>query len=95
MEAADAAQKAKKSVKTVVVDQTEAAFQKQGKVIVNGNTNGRKVANFGKKGHRYIKNIGLSFKVPKSAIDGKYVDKKCPFTGNGNFFEIFIALTNV
>ena len=31
---------------------------------------------------RYYKSIGLGFKTPKSAIDGSYVDKKCPFTGN-------------
>ena len=31
---------------------------------------------------RYYRNIGLGFKTPKSAIQGSYVDKKCPFTGN-------------
>ena len=31
---------------------------------------------------RYYKNIGLGFKTPQEAIDGSYVDKKCPFTGN-------------
>jgi small subunit ribosomal protein S11e len=31
---------------------------------------------------RFYKNIGLGFKTPKEAIDGNYVDKKCPFTGN-------------
>ena len=24
----------------------------------------------------------MGFKTPKSAIDGKYIDKKCPFVGN-------------
>jgi small subunit ribosomal protein S11e len=24
----------------------------------------------------------MGFKAPKAAIDGTYVDKKCPFTGN-------------
>jgi small subunit ribosomal protein S11e len=33
-------------------------------------------------GVRYWKNIGLGFKTPKEAIDGKYIDKKCPFTSN-------------
>jgi hypothetical protein len=31
--------------------------------------------------NRY-KNVGLGFKTPKEAIEGKYIDKKCPFTGN-------------
>lgn len=31
---------------------------------------------------RYFKSIGLGFKTPKTAIEGNYVDKKCPFTGN-------------
>ena len=31
---------------------------------------------------RYYKNIGLGYKTPKEAIEGAYVDKKCPFTGN-------------
>ncbi|XP_070605454.1 olfactory receptor 52P1 isoform X1 [Erythrolamprus reginae] len=31
---------------------------------------------------RYYKNIGLGFKTPKEAIEGSYIDKKCPFTGN-------------
>jgi len=36
----------------------------------------------GKAGTRYYKNIGLGFKTPKEAIEGNYIDKKCPFTGN-------------
>jgi small subunit ribosomal protein S11e len=31
---------------------------------------------------RYYKSIGLGYKTPKEAIEGSYVDKKCPFTGN-------------
>ena len=34
------------------------------------------------KGVRYWKNVGLGFKTPKEAIEGNYIDKKCPFTGN-------------
>ena len=34
------------------------------------------------KGVRYFKNIGLGFKTPKEAIEGSYIDKKCPFTSN-------------
>uniref|UniRef100_A0A8C6MNK5 Small ribosomal subunit protein uS17 n=1 Tax=Moschus moschiferus TaxID=68415 RepID=A0A8C6MNK5_MOSMO len=34
---------------------------------------------------RYHKNISLGFKTPKEAIEGNYIDKKCPFTGNVSF----------
>lgn len=34
------------------------------------------------KGLRYYRNIGLGFKTPKEAITGKYIDHKCPFTGD-------------
>ncbi len=34
------------------------------------------------QGLRFYKNVGLGFTTPKTAIDGHYVDKKCPFTGN-------------
>merc|ERR1712141_488392 len=34
------------------------------------------------KEQRFIKNVGLGFKTPREAIDGTYIDKKCPFTGN-------------
>uniref|UniRef100_A0A8C5Y578 Small ribosomal subunit protein uS17 n=1 Tax=Microcebus murinus TaxID=30608 RepID=A0A8C5Y578_MICMU len=30
----------------------------------------------------YYKNIGLGFKTLKEAIEGIYIDKECPFTGN-------------
>lgn len=31
---------------------------------------------------RFYKKIGLGFKTPKTAIYGKYIDKKCPFTSD-------------
>ena len=31
---------------------------------------------------RFVKNVGLGFKTPKTAREGNYVDKKCPFTGD-------------
>jgi small subunit ribosomal protein S11e len=33
-------------------------------------------------GGRFIRNVGLGFKTPREAIEGTYIDKKCPFTGN-------------
>ena len=35
-----------------------------------------------KKKLRYTRNVGLGFKIPREAVEGKYIDKKCPFTGN-------------
>lgn len=34
-----------------------------------------------KKAKRFVKEVGLGFKTPKSAIEGSYIDKKCPFVG--------------
>merc|ERR1712196_185245 len=31
---------------------------------------------------RFYKKIGLGFKTPQNAIEGAYIDKKCPFTSN-------------
>ena len=31
---------------------------------------------------RYFKKVDLNFKTPSDAIQGNYIDKKCPFTGN-------------
>ena len=36
----------------------------------------------GKAATRFHKSVGLGFKTPKEAIEGNYVDKKCPFTGD-------------
>jgi len=60
-------------------EQTEKAYQKQDAVFI-----GRKrvLGKKSKKGMRFYKSIGLGFKIPKEAIEGSYVDKKCPFTGN-------------
>ncbi|OMJ07602.1 40S ribosomal protein S11, partial [Smittium culicis] len=35
-----------------------------------------------KKEARWSKDVGLGFKTPREAIEGTYIDKKCPFTGN-------------
>eukprot|EP00771_Trimastix_marina_P001519 gnl/Trimastix_PCT/26.p1 GENE.gnl/Trimastix_PCT/26~~gnl/Trimastix_PCT/26.p1 ORF type:complete len:156 (+),score=49.30 gnl/Trimastix_PCT/26:63-530(+) len=63
------------------MEQTERAFQKQETIF-----QGRQHRVLGKRSKtktvRYYKNIGLGFKTPKEAIEGNYIDKKCPFTGN-------------
>merc|ERR1712226_351784 len=60
-------------------DQTEKAFQKQDAVFIGSK---RLLAKKSKRAVRYFRNIGLGFTTPKEAKDGKFVDKKCPFTGN-------------
>lgn len=59
--------------------QTEKAYQKQDAIFI-----GKKRVLSKKRGKafRFYKNVGLGFKTPKKAIEGSYVDKKCPFTGN-------------
>ena len=61
-------------------DQVKAAFQKQDTIFVGAKRILQKKA--GKKESRYVKSVGLGIKTPKEAVDGTYVDKKCPFTGN-------------
>lgn len=44
---------------------------------------------------RYVKNVGLGFKTPKSAKEGNYVDKKCPFTGDVSIRGRILKVTAV
>ncbi|ESN94011.1 hypothetical protein HELRODRAFT_180434 [Helobdella robusta] len=57
--------------------QVERAFQKQPTIFLNKKGTGKAA-----KVQRYYKNVGLGFKTPREAIEGHYIDKKCPFTGN-------------
>ncbi|CAH3025820.1 unnamed protein product, partial [Porites evermanni] len=60
--------------------QTERAYQKQAPIFQNKK---RVLGQTGKRKElRYVRNVGLGFKTPKEAIEGTYIDKKCPFTGN-------------
>ena len=59
-------------------EQIEKAFQKQ-RLFQNAKVRaGKKVST---KEKRWYKDVGLGFKTPAEAIQGSYVDKKCPFTG--------------
>lgn len=61
-----------------MAEQHERAFQKQSGVFLASKAGKSKKS---KKTVRFYKNIGLGYKTPVEAIRGKYVDKKCPFTG--------------
>jgi small subunit ribosomal protein S11e len=63
-----------------MAEQTERAYQKQLGVNIGFKKPTTKIP--GKGGQRWYKNVGLGFKTPKEAIEGNYIDKKCPFTGN-------------
>ncbi|CAI8505452.1 ribosomal 40S subunit protein S11A [Hanseniaspora opuntiae] len=56
--------------------QAEKAFQKQPHIFTNPK------ARANRKTKRWYKNVGLGFKTPKEAIEGSYIDKKCPFVGD-------------
>ncbi|KAF9367254.1 hypothetical protein CPB97_006013, partial [Podila verticillata] len=56
----------------------EKAFQKQQGIFQNSKVAGKKSV----KNARWYKEVGLGFKTPKEAIEGHYIDKKCPFTGD-------------
>uniref|UniRef100_UPI00358E7F16 small ribosomal subunit protein uS17 n=1 Tax=Myxine glutinosa TaxID=7769 RepID=UPI00358E7F16 len=61
--------------------QTERSYQKQPTIFQNRKS--ALLAGSGKeKLRRYYRNVGLGFKTPREAIEGMYIDKKCPFTGN-------------
>nr|CAD7575633.1 unnamed protein product [Timema californicum] len=56
--------------------ETEKAFQKQSHLNLNRKPGSKK------KSLRRHRSVGLGFKTPLEAIEGTYIDKKCPFTGN-------------
>ncbi|OCF31777.1 40S ribosomal protein S11 [Kwoniella heveanensis CBS 569] len=62
-----------------MAEQTQSAFQKQ-HIFQNAKSRGGKKITT--KTKRWYKDIGLGFKTPSEAINGTYIDKKCPFTGD-------------
>jgi len=63
-----------------MAEQVERSFQRQkGVATIKSGVKSSK----GKDGvARWYKQIGLGFRTPKEAIEGTYVDRKCPFTSN-------------
>jgi len=61
-----------------MAEQIEKSFQKQA-IFQNAKARGgKKVIT---RERRWYKDIGLGYKTPQEAINGTYIDKKCPFTG--------------
>jgi small subunit ribosomal protein S11e len=60
-------------------DQYEKAYQSQDAIFV---ARKRAVGSKRQKPMRFTRSVGLGIKTPDAAIEGNYVDKKCPFTGN-------------
>merc|ERR1712032_896910 len=71
-----------KQVSAMTEVQHERAFLKQSHIGTAQLKGIFKKRTPGKDGYRYYKNVGLGFKTPREAIEGNYIDKKCPFTGN-------------
>merc|ERR1711981_164832 len=65
---------------TELTVQSERAYQKQPHIFLNSKSKSKSTA-VGKGGRRWYKDVGLGFRTPKTAIEGSYIDKKCPFTG--------------
>merc|ERR1712232_975155 len=57
---------------------TERSYQKQPHIFAG---KARLLSRSTRKGPRQVKSIGLGFKVPLKAKEGRYIDKKCPFVG--------------
>merc|ERR1711908_183893 len=70
------------SAATMTEVQSERAYLKQSHIGTAQLKGIFKKRTTGKDGYRYYKNVGLGFKTPKEAIEGTYIDKKCPFTGD-------------
>lgn len=58
---------------TELTVQSERAFQKQPHVFQNTKKQGGKTKRAGKGGRRWVKDVGLGFRTPKTAIEGNYI----------------------
>merc|ERR1712093_942984 len=65
---------------TELTVQSERSYQKQPHIFLNSKSKSKSTA-VGKGGRRWYKDVGLGFRTPKTAIEGSYIYKKCPFTG--------------
>merc|ERR1719390_245271 len=65
------------------VEQNQRAYQKQDNIF-QGKKRVLGAKKPGIRETRYYKAVGLGIKTPRTAIEGTYVDKKCPWTGSVN-----------
>mmetsp|Transcript_23299 Transcript_23299/g.49873 ORF Transcript_23299/g.49873 Transcript_23299/m.49873 type:complete len:161 (+) Transcript_23299:78-560(+) len=79
-----------------VLDQNERAFQKQAGVHLG---NARQLGKKNVRVKRMVKKVGLGFATPKEAVEGNYIDKKCPWTGavsiRGRVFRAMVLATKM
>jgi len=62
-----------------MAEQHERAFQKQKGIFLGDR---RRIATKKQSTkRRFVREVGMGFKVPREAREGTFVDKKCPFTG--------------
>ncbi|KAJ9113758.1 hypothetical protein QFC20_001784 [Naganishia adeliensis] len=61
------------------MDATDRSYHKQ---PIFQNTKATTTKKVNSRTKRWYKDVGLGFKTPAEAINGTYIDKKCPFTGN-------------
>eukprot|EP01068_Selenidium_serpulae_P005371 Selendium_serpulae@DN3995_c0_g1_i1.p3 len=72
---------------TSALKQPERAFQKQFHTTMGDRklkAKSKRTQQRAQAGKNYTfwRKVGLGFKTPAKAIEGHYIDKKCPFTGN-------------
>jgi len=60
----------------------DGAFHKQKNIFLSAKNPSSRWLVPGTQRRRWWKKVGLGFKTPKSAIQGTYIDKKCPFTSD-------------
>merc|ERR1739847_51057 len=65
---------------SIMSEQVEKAYQRQRPIFQNKKRVIGKVQKA--KDQRFVRSVGLGFKTPREAVEGTYIDKKCPFTGN-------------
>lgn len=69
-----------------MLEQNSNVYLKQENVFLGHKRNMPK-----KKKERWYKNIGYGIETPKEAIEGDYIDKKCPFTGDVHIRGSFLT----